>query len=328
MIITRTPFRLSFLGGGSDYPQWFNKHGGLCVGGTIDKFNFITVRYLPPYHDYKSRIVYSKIETAQHNADIQHGAVLETIRHLNLEKYGLEILHAADLPGRSGTGSSSAFVVGLLNALSSLQGTRMSPRELADAAIHIEQTRLKETVGCQDQTWAAHGGLKVIRFQRDQTEVLPLTITHDQVDDLQDHLMLFFTGIQRTSSEIAKQYAGTLETKTAEMWAMMRLAEQGIEALYGSQWEKLGQLMDQSWRIKCSLSADVSTEAIHRMYSTARLSGAFGGKIIGSGGGGCLLVVAPQERHQEIIAQLAGEGCVHIPFRFHSSGSSVIFCER
>ncbi len=328
MIITRTPFRISFLGGGTDFPSWFNLHGGLCVGATIDKFNFITVRNLPPYHAYKSRVVYSKIETAVHNSDIQHGAVLETIRHLGMEEYGLEILHAADLPGRSGTGSSSAFIVGLLNGLSSLTGMRMSPAELAAAAIDIEQRRLGETVGCQDQTWAAHGGLNTLRFRENHTEVLPLAISTAKVRELESHLLLCFTGIQRTSSEIADQYVHTLASRTDAMWAMLRLAEQSIDAIHGSKWETLGKLMDQSWRIKCSLSDGVSNDAINRMYSLARLEGAFGGKIIGAGGGGCLLLVAPPEKHSGILNLLAGEGCVHIPFKFEHSGSSVIFCGR
>lgn len=328
MIITRTPFRLSFLGGGTDFPTWFNSHEGLCVGTTIDKFNYITVRHLPPYHNYKSRVVYSQIETAAHNSDIRHGAVLETIRHLGMEECGLEILHAADLPGRSGTGSSSAFVVGLLNGLAALQGRRLLPRELAATAIDIEQRRLGETVGCQDQIWAAYGGLNTIRFRADSTEVLPLALSHDRLLDFQSHLLLVFTGIQRTSSDVAAKYANTLGTRGDAMWAMLRLAESSIDAIHGSHWESLGKLMDQSWRIKASLAAEVSTDAINRMYSLARLQGAFGGKIIGAGGGGCLLLVAPPERQANILTSLAGEGCVHVPFRFEFTGSSVIFCGR
>lgn len=300
----------------------------MCVGTTIDKFNYITVRNLPPYHDYKSRVVYSQIETARHNSDIQHGAVLETIRRLGMEEYGLEILHAADLPGRSGTGSSSAFVVGLLNGLTALRGERLSPCELAAAAIDIEQRRLGETVGCQDQTWAAYGGLNTIRFRADSTEVLPLAISHDRLLDFQSHLLLVFTGIQRTSSDVAAQYAGSLASRTDAMWALMRLTEQSIDAIHGSRWETLGRLMDQSWRIKSSLAAGVSNDTINRMYSLARLQGAFGGKIIGAGGGGCLLLVAEPEHQANILASLAGEGCVHVPFQFEFTGSSVIFCGR
>ncbi len=332
MIITRTPVRVSFLGGGTDYPQWFSRHGGLVVGAAIDKYSYITARFLQPFHPYKSRVVYSAIECVQRNLYIQHRAIRAVLEHLGLTGEaapGLEIFHAADLPGRSGTGSSSAFVVGLLNALSSLQGRWMLAWELAEAAIHVEQVRLGETVGCQDQTWAAHGGLNVIRFRpRGDISVLPLNLDGEQITRLEAHLMLFFTGISRTASEVAALYAPGLGERTREQWAMVRLAEEGIEAIYQGDYQRLGQLVDQSWRIKAGLADGVCTSEVSRLYAAARLAGAFGGKLTGAGGGGCLLLVAPPDRQSAIIKALEDQGALHVPFRFDFDGSVVIFADR
>jgi D-glycero-alpha-D-manno-heptose-7-phosphate kinase len=300
------------------------------VGGAINKYSYITARFLPPFHEYRSRFVYSMTECCHHNSSVSHKAIRATLKHLGLaepDSPGLEVLHASDLPGRSGTGSSSTFVVGLLNTLSALQGKLMLPYELTEAAIHIEQQLLGETVGCQDQTFAAHGGLNVIRFRVDgEICVEPLVLDANHVRELEAHLMLFFTKMPRTSSEVAQSYAPTLGQKAKEQFAMLRLAEQGIDAIYRRNWERLGHLIDQSWRIKAGLSDAVTNDTINRTYAAARLAGALGGKLTGAGGGGCMVLVVPPEKRQAVIQALPQ--AVHIPFGFDFGGSTVIFSDK
>jgi D-glycero-alpha-D-manno-heptose-7-phosphate kinase len=331
MLITRTPNRISLLGGGTDHRNSFEKHGGLCLSGSIDKHSFLSVRRLPPFHQHKSRLVYSKIETVCDNADIEHRAISACIHYLGLEQVGLEIFHASDLPGRSGTGSSSTFVVGLLNALAGLQRRLMLPHELAAAAIEIEQGGewLAESVGCQDQVAAAHGGLNIIRFRKDgDISVSPFVMDTNHVLDLEEHLLLFFTGIQRTSSEVASSYVASLGDREREQWEMLALAEEGIGAIYSRNYEKLGDLIGRSWELKARLSDKVVTQDISRMYVAARLAGAWGGKITGAGGGGMMLLVAPVEKRKRVIDILTKEGCLHIPFRFEFAGSTIIYSDK
>lgn len=328
MIITRTPFRVSLLGGGTDFPVWYRRHGGLVVGGAVDRYCYIHARELPPYHDYKTRVVYSAIEAVADNADIQHRAVNACVREV-CPSAALEVFHAADLPGRSGIGSSSSFVVGLLNALHALHGARPYPDELALAATRIEQDVLGETVGCQDQRFAAHGGLNVIRFRPSgEVSVLPLNLSDRAVADLEEHLLLFFTGESRTSSDVARTYAPSLGERDREQWAMVRLAEDGIEAVLRGRYEALGGLIDQSWRIKSGLAPGVDTATSSRLYSAARLCGAWGGKLTGAGGGGCMLLVCPPEKRKGVVEAMRAGGAVHIPFRFEYDGSVVVFRDR
>lgn len=326
MIITKTPTRVSLLGGSTDYPSWSREHGGITLGGAINKFSYVMVRRYPPFHDHKTRVVYSRIEEVGENHNIEHKAVNACIRLMGMEDVGLEVVHSSDLPGRSGTGSSSTFVVGVLHALGGLQGRLMLPAELTMSAIQVEQQMLGETVGCQDQTFAAYGGLKVLEFRKDgEISVRPLALDAEHVAELERHLMLFFTKLPRVSSEVAQTYATNLNERRREQFAMMRLAQEGIEAIYSKDWQRLGKLIDQSWRIKSSLSEAVTNEAINSLYADARLAGAFGGKLTGAGGGGCLLLVAEPEKHKRIIQALPG--CVHIPFRFDFGGSSIIYSE-
>lgn len=328
MIITRTPVRVSLLGGGTDFPSWSRKHSGLVVGGAINRYSYITARTLPPFHDYKTRLVFKEIETVNEVAEINHRAAKAVFEFLGINE-GLEVFHAADLPGRSGTGSSSTFVVGMLHALSAIKGKLVLPHELTNGAIHIEQKMLAECVGCQDQTWAAYGGVNTITFQQDgEISVLPMVINALHLAELEQHLMLFFTGISRTSSEIANTYAPTIDQKEREQFAMLRLAEQGVNAIYAKRWERLGELIDQSWRIKCGLSSAVTNQNINSIYVAARLAGAWGGKLTGAGGGGCLMLVAPPDKQKSIIETLTQQGCVHVPFKFQYGGSQIIFSDR
>jgi D-glycero-alpha-D-manno-heptose-7-phosphate kinase len=331
MIISRTPFRVSFLGGGTDYPAWSRKHGGLVVGGAINRHCHITARFLPPFHDYKTRVVYSAIETVTDNSEIQHRAIRGVLAYLGLDKKdgpGLEVFHQSDIPSRSGTGSSSSFVVGLINALKSLRGWYTTPAELASDATFIEQVSMSESVGNQDQLFAAYGGLRSLRFWPDgDVRVNPIPLNADKVRELEQHLLLFFTGISRTSSDVAKGYVPTLAEREQEQWAMMRLAEQGVEAVHRCKWHELGELIDRAWRIKASFPG-VTSPAIDQWYCMARLSGAWGGKITGAGGGGCMLLVAPPEKRAGIIDAMQKAGMVHIPFRFDFDGSSIVYSDK
>jgi D-glycero-alpha-D-manno-heptose-7-phosphate kinase len=329
VIITKTPVRVSLLGGGTDFPAWSRKHGGLVVGGSISRFSYIMARFLPPFHEYKTRLVYREIETVNDLSEVNHRALKAVIGYMGMGDTGLEVVHVSDLPGRSGTGSSSTFVVAALHALSALKGKLFIPDELATEAIRIEQERLGETVGCQDQTWAAFGGVNTIQFRQDgEISVLPLVIDADHVKELEDHLLLFFTKISRTSSDVASTYAPTIDQKEREQFAMLRLAEQGVDVIYRKDWERLGLLVDQSWRIKAGLSEAVTNHQVNTLYAAARLAGAWGGKLTGAGGGGCLLLVAPPEKHPGIIKSLTSQGAVHVPFRFSFGGSQIIFSDK
>lgn len=333
MIITRTPLRISFLGGGTDYQEWFLEHGGMVLGGAIDKYSYISARYLPPFHNFKHRISYSQVELVKQGEIVSHPAVKAVMEYLSMDgafdhEPGLEIHHASDLPGKSGTGSSSSFVVGLLHALSALQGRVLMPYQLANAAIVIEQEVLKETVGCQDQTWAAHGGLNLISFEKSgSTNIYPVPLNQDAVADLESHLLLYFTGISRHASEVSKGYVARLRTDVKFQWAMLRLAEEGYNSLLRHDWLGLGGLLDRAWQLKREL-AGVTTPEIDKVYATARLSGAVGGKLLGAGGGGCLLLVVPQTKVMDVACSMKNAGMVQVPFRFEFDGSRIIFVDR
>lgn len=327
MIITKTPFRISLCGGGTDYPEWFNKNGGLVVGGTVNKFSYISARWLPPFHDHKSRIVYNKIETVNDNTKIEHRLVNAILKSMSVTD-GVEVMHAADLPGRSGTGSSSTFAVGCIRAVTSMCGDYMNPYSLAKTAISIERDKLREDGGWQDQVWASHGGLSTIKFRDDDFSIQPMNLSCSRVKELESHLLLLYTGVSRISSDVAASYAASLGTRFQEQAAMMKITEQCIDSIYASNWQRLGHWIDNAWRIKSSLSDKVSTEQISQMYSLARLNGAWGGKLMGAGGGGCILLVAPPESQPGIIEAMTSVGCVHIPFEFEFNGSQTVYHGR
>src|SRR5690349_21660598 len=248
MIISRTPFRISFLGGGTDYPLWYLEHGGTVLGVTIDKYCYLTCRYLPPFFKHRIRVVYSHIENCQTVDEIAHPAVREVLRYLKVER-GVEIHHDGDLPARSGIGSSSSFAVGLLHAVRALRGQMPTRAELAAQAIHIEQERLKEAVGCQDQVFAAHGGLNKIEFlQNDEIVVTPLTLGPERIRELNDHLMLFFTGISRTASEVAKTYVEDLASKEAQLRRMGAMVDDAVSLLSRGDLPRFGSLLHDAWQ--------------------------------------------------------------------------------
>lgn len=324
MIITRTPFRISFFGGGTDYPAWSNEHGGEVLSTSIDKYCYITCRHLPPFFDYKHRIVYSAIENVRHWDEIKHPAVRGVLSWANCSK-GLEIHHDGDLPARSGLGSSSSFTVGLVHALAALKGNMVSKEQLARDAIHIEQNVIGESVGSQDQVAAAYGGFNRIEFLRNGGfQVAPVIVRKQRLKELQKHLMLCFTGFSRIAAEVAQSKIANLARRQVELERMRGMVEEAVQILHASQRpiEEFGDLLHQAWLVKKQLSEKVSTSEIDAIYQTARQAGAIGGKILGAGGGGFLLLfVRPtdQPKVREALKHL-----IHVPFSFDESGSRVV----
>ena len=324
MLISRTPFRISFFGGGTDYPAWYMQHGGSVLATTIDKYCYLTCRYLPPFFEHRIRVVYSRIENCQTIDDIQHPSVRAILKHLNLQR-GLEIHHDGDLPARSGIGSSSAFTVGLLHALYCLQGKMPSKHQLAQESIHIEQSVLEETVGSQDQMCAAYGGFNHITFMPNgEISIRPVTVSRDRLCQLNDHLMLFYTGIVRTASQIASSYVSDLSKKRRQLRIMKDLVDDGLNLLVSEQDLKgFGELLHEAWQIKRGLGAKISNPLVDELYSSAREAGAVGGKLIGAGGGGFLLLFVPPERQAAVRDRF--KKLIHVPFKFEFSGSQIIF---
>jgi len=324
MIITRTPFRVSFFGGGTDYPTWVQRHGGLVLATSIDKYCYITCRYLPPFFEHKYRIVYSRIENVQNVSEIQHPAVKAVLGTYHCTD-GLEIHHDGDLPARSGLGSSSSFTVGLINAVMALRGQYISKEDLASQAIHIEQKVIRENVGSQDQISAAFGGLNRIEFRRDGSfDVAPIILPIERLAVLQRHLMLCFTGLSRIASEVAQSTIDNMDQREAELRHMGALVDQAISVLQSktAPIEEFGQLLHESWMQKRKLSDRVSTSDIDALYDTARNAGAIGGKLLGAGGGGFFLLFVKPEHQQKVRERLSR--LVHAPFRFENAGSRVV----
>ena len=323
MLISRTPFRISFLGGGTDFEPYFEKYGGSVLSTTIDKYCYITARYLPPFFDHRSRIIYSKMEHVQGVDDIDHPAVRETLRFLDIQK-GVEIHHDGDLPARTGLGSSSSFTVGLLNVLHALKGVMPEKEQLAREAIHIEQDMIGENVGCQDQMLAAHGGFSHIEFGgAGHLRLRKVTISDEHVMQLQSHMMIFFTGLSRTASEIAAHQVANIPRRTKELAAIYAMVGESLKCLNAADFKGFGKLLDESWKIKRSLSDKISTPDIDDMYARAMKAGALGGKLLGAGGGGFVLIYAEPDKKQAVRKAL--EGFLEIPFKFETLGSQIIF---
>jgi len=323
MIISRTPFRVSFFGGGTDYPQWFKEHKGAVLATTIDKYCYITCRYLPPFFDHKSRIIYSKMEHVKTTDEIDHPAVREVLKFLKI-KEGVEIHHDGDLPARTGLGSSSAFTVGLLNALYALKGIMTTKERLAQEAIFVEQEKCKENVGCQDQTLAAFGGLNYIEFGGSRHLcVTKVTISPETFKSLEDHLMMFFTGFSRKASDIAFHQIQNIPQKKQELNEMYKMTMEAVEILNGKKILNFGKLLHESWKLKRGLSDKITNPHIDELYQTARGAGAVGGKLLGAGGGGFVLLFAHPERQTKIRQAL--KNALEIPFKLESLGTQIIF---
>ncbi|MBF0362130.1 MAG: kinase [Oligoflexia bacterium] len=327
MIISRTPFRVSFFGGGTDYPEWYKKYGGEVVAASIDKYCYITCRHLPPFFDHKFRIVYSKIELAKEIDEIQHPVVKEVLKYLSIDG-GLDIHYDGDIPARSGIGSSSSFTVGLLNAITSFNNLNLSKYQLSTKSIYIERELTMDCVGCQDQITAAFGGLNHIVFTKNGEFIVnPVSLSESRICDFENHLMLFFTGFSRLSSEQAKKIIENISEKHMALSKIRQFVGEALSIINSKTDLKfIGELLHESWMYKRSLSNVMSNVLIDEIYTEARLAGALGGKIIGAGGGGFLLLfVRPRDR---LAVKNRLKNLIHVPFRFDLEGSQILYCDQ
>lgn len=327
MIISRTPYRISFFGGGTDYPAWYREHGGAVLACSIDKYAYLTCRYLPPFFEYKYRVVWSRIENTTDIDAIVHPAVKNIIKYLNIDR-NIEVHHQGDLPARSGMGSSSSFTVGLLHALYALEGKMPGKRKLAIESIHIEQEVIKENVGSQDQVTAAFGGLNRIDFlQNGEVTVTPVTISRERIAELQSHLMLFYTGIARTAADVAESYTKEIDKRRRQLRLLRDMVDEGVSILAsGAEITRFGDLLHESWEAKRSLSGQVSNDDVDGMYRAARAAGAIGGKLMGAGGGGFMVLFVPPARQRAVRDAFAK--LLHVPFSMEFSGSQIVFCDQ
>ncbi len=272
MIITRTPFRISFFGGGTDYPAYYKKHSGAVLATTINRYCYISLRRLPPFFEHKHRIVWSKTELAKSIDEINHPSVRECLRYMNVEG-GFEIHHDGDLPARSGLGSSSSFTVGLLHALYAFKGEMVSKMKLAESSIYVEQEMIKENVGSQDQTMASFGGFNIVEFNGSSgqhIQVRPLSIKSERLKEIQSHLMLFFTGIARNASDIAKEQIERTPQNTYELDSMYNMVKVAVDILSNNDnIHEFGRLLHENWLIKKSLTNKISSSFIDEIYETA-----------------------------------------------------------
>lgn len=326
MIITRTPLRISFFGGGTDYPAYFRQHGGATLATTIDKYTYVTVSPLTDFFEHRIGVYYSKVERHAQLDQIEHPSVRECLRHMGVDN-GVEIHIAADLPARSGLGSSSCFTVGLLRALFARRGQLISNRRLALVAMHVEQELIRERVGCQDQLACAVGGLNLLRFSCEgEMTAEPVVLSRERRQELEANLMLFYTGMQRTAHVIIQEQlertsAGQLDRELGELG---ELVFAGLEMLNSANdLDSFGKLLHRGWMLKRKCSSKTSNARIDGWYEAARQAGAEGGKLLGAGGGGFLLLFARPDR-QTAVRQALRE-LKQVPFAFESSGSSVIF---
>ena len=324
MIISRTPFRISFFGGGTDYPAWYEGNHGQVLATTINKYCYVSCRTLPPFFGHKHRIVYSRIENVRRFSEIRHPSARACLQFMKI-RAGIEVHHDGDLPARSGIGSSSAFTVGLLHALYALKGLMPTRRQLATNAMHIEQDILKEAVGAQDQMLAAFGGFNLIYFGGARhLQLRPITLPPRRIASLQSHLMLFYSGVPRNSSDIAREQVRQTKARGSELQTMRELTDAALDLLSGrGDIAEFGRLLDENWLIKRSLTSKVSNARIDEIYAEARRAGALGGKILGAGGGGFLLLFAKPEAQPAIRRRL--HKLLHVPFEFESMGSRIIF---
>ncbi|MFZ0760598.1 MAG: hypothetical protein WAM69_11650 [Candidatus Sulfotelmatobacter sp.] len=327
MVITSTPLRVSFFGGGTDYPVWYRQHGGSVLSTTINKCCYITCRWLPPFFEYHSRISYSKVENVARNDAIQHPSVRACLQFLGIGE-GVEIHHVADLPARTGLGTSSAFTVGLLLGLYALKNKMRDRSSLAEEAIHIEQELLKEAVGAQDQVSAAHGGFNRINFHTDGSiEVNRILTEASRLGELERHLALYFTGFSRTASEIAQEQLQVTPHKKKELGEMLQLVDEAEAIITNPNrpLDEFGRLLHEGWKIKRTLTQKISSPSIDEIYQAGLSAGALGGKLLGAGGGGFMLFFVPPERRDALRARLKKLLCV--PFAFSNRGSYVTVYE-
>jgi len=327
MIISRTPFRISLFGGGTDYPQWYRRNGGAVLGFAINKYCYISLRPLPPFFEHRHRIVYSKIETVNELADIQHPAVRAVLQDAGIG-FGIEIHHDGDLPARSGLGSSSSFTVGMIAAVRAHMGRMIGSRDLAREAIRIEQDVIREHVGCQDQIWAAYGGLNRIDFPKvGDFAVQPLIVSPERQAELIGSLLLVFTGVSRYAPEIARAQIANIDARERHLRTMLGLVDQAQAVLQdaGRPLRDIGALLHESWMLKRELADGVTTPLVDEIYQAARDAGAIGGKLLGAGGGGFMLFYVEPARRARVEERL--KDLIRVKFDVDSVGSRIVVYE-
>ena len=324
MIISKTPYRISFFGGGTDYPSWYKKNGGAVISSTIDKYIYISCRTLPPFFKHKYRIVWSHIETVKELNQIKHKPVKKMIENYKIKK-GLEIHYDGDLPARSGMGSSSVFVVGLMNLFNVFKGKRVKKKKLAKDSIKFEQKILKEIVGSQDQIAATYGGFNKIIFKASGDFVVkPIFIKKNIQKKLNKNLLLVYTGYKRTAHHIAKSYVNKLQTSKKEhITKISKFVDDAEIALKKGQLDKFGKLLNDAWVEKKNLSSSITNSAINKIYKAAIDNGALGGKLLGAGGGGFFIFYVPYFKQKKFIKKF--KNFITIPFKFTSEGSKIMF---
>lgn len=322
MIITKTPFRMSFFGGGTDMEDFFRENGGAVLSTTFDKYCYVIVRHLPRFFEYSTELSYSKIERVTRVEDIQHPAIRNAMKMLDMHE--IRLTYEADLPARSGLGTSSSFAVGMLNAFYALKGKYADKKKLADEAIYLERVLCREAGGWQDQIAASFGGFNRINFSADGYEVLPLIISPERKQQLNHRLMMFFTGFTRFSSDVQKANALGKEDKTAQLKQMYALVGEAEHVLTDkdADLDDFGRLLDVTWRLKRQTGAAVSTSRIDSLYQKGMEAGALGGKLLGAGGGGFLLFYVQPEKQDRV--HQAMKDLMHIPFQFENGGTRVI----
>lgn len=326
MIITKTPFRMSFFGGGTDVQDFFMENPGAVISTTIDKYCFVNARHLPRFFDYTSEFAYSKIERVTNISEIQHPAIREAMKMLYMHE--IRLSYDADLPGRSGLGTSSSFAVGMLNAFYSMKGQYVDKRRLADDAIYLERVLCKEAGGWQDQIAASFGGLNLIEFHGNSYEVYPVVMPSARKTLLDNNLMMFFTGFTRFSSDVQHANNHTpKEEKFARLRDMYQLVGEAHKILTDPQQDldEFGRMLDYTWRLKRQTGSKVSTDEIDRLYNRGIEAGAIGGKLLGAGGGGFLLFYVPEDKRENLMRVMAEENRMYIPFQFEEGGTRVIY---
>ena len=323
MIITRSPYRISFFGGGTDYHTWYEEHGGEVLSTSINHYNYISCRYLPPFHpEYKNRIAWRILEYPNCIEEIQHNAIRGALKYYDVKR-GIELSNQCDLPARSGLGSSSTFSAALIMAIKALKGKMISKEDLALETINLERNVLKENVGIQDQIATVYGGLNhIIINQAGEFKVEPVIINEKRKKHFNDHLLLFFTGISRTSSEVCKKQIDSAPNNTKQLTRMQAMVKDAIDVLTSGRLEDFGGLLHEAWMLKRSLTDNISTSYIDDIYKTAVQNGAIGGKVLGAGGGGFMLFFAKPEYHGRIKEAL--RSFIQVPFKFETNGTQII----
>lgn len=324
-VISRTPFRLSFFGGGSDYPAWYLVHGGAVISTTINRYCYISCRYLPYFFGIRHRIVWSHIETVNSIAEILHPAVRMGLQLWGFNDYnGVELIHQGDLPARSGIGSSSSFAVGLANVLHALHGSFLEKPELGKVAIDLEQNHLKDNVGSQDQIAAAYGGFNLIQFRTDgNIEVEPVALTPERLSLLQGRIMMFYTGMTRLSSTIAGKLVENLENKYRHIEAMKDMAYEALKIARHGDLDDFGRMLHEAWYLKRELVDNISSDTIDQIYESAIAAGALGGKLLGAGGAGFMAFYVPEGQQEKVRDTL--HNLLYVPIKFDFSGSNLIY---